>query len=157
VFELLRNRGGKGGTLEQTAVETSPLQVRQIVEHLHACYEVWPEWAMVNDRRVQVGFELDLCANAGRPGGGPDVEVYDELKQIAAFVLPHDPGDAEFDVLPFDSSFHESARRGFRPEIVLALRILHRHGFDQPVDPCEEGCLRQIEGALTQLGIHRAH
>jgi hypothetical protein len=79
------------------------------------------------------------------------------LKQIAMSVLPHDEGEAEFDVLPFDNSIHESARRNFRPEIILAVRILHKHGYGQPVDNCEERCLRQIEGTLSQLGLGRVN
>jgi hypothetical protein len=72
-------------------------------------------------------------------------------------VLPHNPGETEFDVLPFDNSLHENVRRNFRPEIVLAFRILHKRGFDKPVDNCEKDCLRQIESKLRQLGFRRAN
>jgi hypothetical protein len=126
-----------------------------MVERRQACYEVWPDWALVEGRKVQVGFEVDLCADAEGLGGEPCVGIYEELKQIATAVLPRDAGEAEFDVLPFDNSFHESPRRSFRPEIVLALRILHRRGFDRPLDDCEKQCLRQIEATLKQLGLTR--
>ena len=137
------------------APETIPTELRHIVAHRQACYEVWPDWAMVNGRRIQVGFELDLCASVSRPGDGPCVEIYQELKRIAGFVLPHDPDEVELEVAPFDNSTHESSRRNFHPEIVLAVRILHKRAFEQPVDACEERCLRQIESALQQLGIRR--
>jgi hypothetical protein len=71
------------------------------------------------------------------------------------FVLANDP-EVQFEVLSFDNSLHESPLRNFRPEVVLALRILHKHGFERPVDDCEERCLRQIENALKQLGMRRA-
>ena len=128
-----------------------------MAEHRQACYEVWPDWALVGGGRVQIGFELDLCANVERPGEGPCVEIYEELKQVAMAVLPQDVGETEFDVLPFDNSLHENARRSFRPEIVLAFRILHKHGFDKPADDYQKRCLRQIENALKQLGLRRAN
>ena len=143
--------------MERPDVETAPSQLRQTVERHQACYVVWPDWALVEGRRVQIGFELDLCANVERPGEGPCVEIYEELKQIAMSVLPHNPGETEFDVLPFDNSLHENVRRNFRPEIVLAFRILHKRGFDKPVDNCEKDCLRQIESKLRQLGFRRAN
>jgi hypothetical protein len=136
--------------------QTIPPQLRQIIDSHQACYEVWPDWALVNGRRVQVGFEVDLCATVAQPGDGPSVETYLELQQVAMFVLPHDPDEVEIDVMPFDNSLHESSWRNFRPETVLALRILHKHGFEQPVDDSEERCLRLIENALQQLGIRRA-
>jgi hypothetical protein len=72
-------------------------------------------------------------------------------------VLPQDVGETEFDVLPFDNSLHENVRRNFRPEIVLAFRILHKHGFDKPADDYQKRCLRHIENALKQLGLRRAN
>ena len=135
----------------------TPFQLRQVVERRQACYEVWPDWALVGGRKVQVGFEVDLCADAEKFGDRPCVGIYEELKQVAMAVLPQDAGEASFDVLPFDNAFHENLRRGFRPEIVLALRILHKRGFEQPLDDCEKRCLRQIESMLKELGLKRAN
>lgn len=35
------------------------------------------------------------------------------------------------------------------------IKILHRHGFDQPVDACEVRCLRDLEQRLVELGAQK--
>jgi len=128
------------------------------------CYEVWPDWAVVEGVRVQVGFEVDLCATCGDQDaamtGGYErwVETFEDLKALAKSALPAQEGsEAGFEVLPYDNSIHESPQRGFRPEVDLAIRIVHKHRFEQPVDDCESHCLAQVESRLKELGIRRAH
>lgn len=129
----------------------------------HVCYEVWPHYASVDGLKVQVGFNVELCAAQGShaehltPCGRPSLETFDDLRQIARYILPENGNDAEFEILPYDHGVHESPKRGFRPEVVLSLQILHRHGFNQPVDPCEERCLRQMENRLKQLAVRKAN
>jgi hypothetical protein len=33
------------------------------------------------------------------------------------------------------------------------MTILHRHGFDEPVDECEERCLKEMRSKLAELGV----
>jgi hypothetical protein len=126
----------------------------ELIQHHQICYEVWPEWAMVDGRRVQIGFEVDLCAAARDE---PDPSQFEQLKELAASVLTGDQSTTDFEILPFDNSVHESPRRGFRPEVVLGVQILHKHGSEQPVDDCEQQCLRDLEHRLRKLGIPRAN
>ena len=57
-----------------------------------------------------------------------------------------------YDIPPFDASLRESAKGGAF-EVVVAIRIEHRHGFFDPVDPCEERCLKEMCEKLTELGV----
>ena len=118
------------------------------------CYEVWPDWAITDDKRVQVGFELDLCGTCESAMGAAR---FDELRHIAESVAQADSPDVTTELSPYDSSIHQSSRRQFRPEVVLSIRILHRKGFDRPVDDAEEDCLQRVESRLKRLGIPRSH
>ena len=67
----------------------SPLtanDLKEIVQKYRVCYEVWPEWAIVAEKRLKIGF--------------------DRFLHIA-------PGP-----------------RHRRNDVVLTIRILHRHEFD---------------------------
>jgi hypothetical protein len=55
-----------------------------------------------------------------------------------------------------DNALRETPKRRFRLEVVLGIRILHRHGFDQPVDECEEVCLKEMRQKLKELGVHES-
>jgi len=37
----------------------------------------------------------------------------------------------------------------------LTLKILHRQGFNDPIDEYEERCLKEMEDTLTALGVRR--
>ncbi len=136
--------------------------LKPVEEARQVCYEVWPDWAHVQGRRVQVGFEVDLCATceARAPAGAREyerwVDTFDGLKHLAKSIMPPDCGEVEFELLPYDNAVHESLRRGFRPEVVLAIRIVRRCQL-APVNGCEERCLRQVENRLKELGIPRAN
>src|SRR5215472_9504718 len=124
--------------------------LEELIQHHQICYEVWPQWAMVEGRKVQVGFEVDLCAATRNE---PDPGQFENLKELAASILPRDQSTTGFEILPFDNSIHESPRRHFRPEVVLGVQIVHKHGSEQPVDDCEQQCLHDLEGRLRKLGI----
>ena len=40
-----------------------------------------------------------------------------------------------------------------RSEVSLNIKIIHRHGFDQPVDDCEQMCLKEMRRKLAELGV----
>ena len=125
-----RGRGASQGAKS----EITAAQLRQMAEDRRACYEVWPDWALVGNRRIQVGFEVDLCAEAEGFADGPCVAIYEELKQIARAALPAGCGRRGVRRVTVRHSLHESMCRGFRREIILALHILHRRGLGQPLD-----------------------
>ena len=45
-----------------------------------------------------------------------------------------------------------SRQRADRPDVRLTIQILHRDHWDQPIDECEERCLKDMEQALRELG-----
>jgi hypothetical protein len=134
-------------------------QLKQLVRKHKVCYEVWPEYLMVQGQCATVGFHLDLSGTHADHEGGVSPgchecqQVYDDLKPIATWILPNEERDSYYDIRPFDRSIYYAPTRKFRKEVTLSIKILHRHGFDQPVDKCEEICLKEMKSKLAELGI----
>lgn len=135
-----------------------------IVRKHAACYEVWPEWSLDGGRRVKVGFELQLCGTNARcaahetfhhvPGCHSCRQTYEDLKEVAEWMLPNERRASRYEIQTFDRALHIAPRgRGARSEVVLTVKILHRHGFNDPVDACEELCLREMRRKLADLGM----
>jgi len=130
-----------------------------LVEKHGVCYEVWPIVQLVNSRQVKVGFELQLCGvnEDGAchlcPGCPRCKATFADLREIAESVLPRQGGAVRCEVRSYDVALHGSRKRGFRPEVILCIAILHRAGFDQPIDSSEESCLKQMCGRLSELGV----
>jgi hypothetical protein len=139
--------------------------LREIARRHQVCYEVWPEWSIAEGRKIQIGFELQLCgANAHTIEDGPDHPVpgcercfstYGELRQIAEWILPREERPSRYEIGYFDRALHIApGKRRSRNEVVLPIRILHRHEFNRAVDECEDRCLREMRGKLVQLGVY---
>ena len=47
----------------------------------------------------------------------------------------------------------EQELRRIADEVALSVRLVHREGYEQPVDSCEERCLKEIVARLRELGI----
>ena len=153
--------------------EAASTQVNEesLVKHLleiarrhQVCYEVWPERSVSEGRAIRIGFELQLCgANCQMsdesgahdvPGCEHCVSTYDELHQIAEWILPREYRPTRYEISGFDRSLHVAPKkRKSRSEVVLTIHILHRHNFNREVDDCEDLCLREMRGKLGQLGI----
>ena len=128
------------------------------VKRYQVCSEVWPEYLMVDGKERQVGFELELT---GTPEPGTDHvgpgcpacrRVYAALHAVADWILPKEERPSRYEVGPYEQALRYSAVRGSRPDVTLSLKILHRRGFDQPVDQCEVRCLEEMNQRLKQLG-----
>ena len=142
-------------------------RLRALVGRHRVCYETWPESLMVNGQHVKVGFLLELNGIHGhdgdhiRPGCEHCQRTYEDLRQIAEWIMPKEERASYYDVEPFDRALRQTPKRKFRQEVVLGMRILHRHGFDQPIDECEKRCLKEMQQKLAELGVHegewRAH
>jgi hypothetical protein len=129
-----------------------------LVQRYRVCWEVWPEYLMVGGKQQQVGFELELSGTL-EPGTGyvsPGCPVcrhiYNALLAIADCILPKEERPSRYEIEPYEQALRYSAVRGSRPDVTLSLKILHRRGFDQPVDPCEVRCLDEMKQRLKQLG-----
>lgn len=137
-------------------------RLRELVEQHQVCYEVWPELLAVKDKTLKVGFLLELNGTHGHdahadqilPGCEHCHSTFEDLRQIAEWIMPKEERASYYDIQPFDNALRETPKRRFRSEVVLGMRILHRHGFDQPVDECEEVCLKEMRQKLKELGVH---
>lgn len=136
-------------------------RVKELSQKHRVCYEVWPETLMVNGQRVKVGFELELYGTHEHgetrllPGCRKCVETFRDLRQIAGWIIPKEDRDSYYDIEPFDHAIHEMLSHNFKPEVVLKIKILHKHGFDKPVDSCEERCLKEMREKLAELGVRQ--
>ena len=134
-------------------------QLKDLVEMHQVCYEIWPELLIVEGQQVKVGFDLELVGthehgtSTMSPGCPRCIRTFDDLRQIAEWIMPKEERPSRYEIEPFDRALHESAQRKFVPEVVLSMKILHRHGFDQQVDACEERCLKEMRGKLAELGV----
>jgi hypothetical protein len=134
-------------------------RLKDIVEMHQVCYEVWPELLIVKGQQLKVGFDLELVGthehgtSTFSPGCPRCLRTFEDLRQIAEWIMPKEERPSRYEIEPYDRALHESAQRKFVPEVVLRMTILHRHGFDQPVDECEERCLKEMRGKLSELGV----
>ena len=134
------------------------------LEH-QLCYEVWPERSLLEGRKIQIGFELQLCgvnshvaegdsSNHPVPGCSHCLRTYDELRQIAEWILPKEVRPSRYEIAAFDRAMHIGPhKRKNRNEVVVTIHIMHRHDFNRPVDDCEDRCLKEMRGNLAQLGV----
>lgn len=136
---------------------------REIVRSHQVCYEVWPEWSTKDGRKIQIGFELQVCGvneHAGQTGNHPVpgcphcFHTYGELRQIAEWVLPVEERPSRYEIHGFDRALHQApSKRQRRSEVVVTIVIMHRSDFNRPVDDCESLCLKEMRQRLSQLGI----
>jgi hypothetical protein len=139
--------------------------IRQWVEQHHAYYEVSPYYIVVEERhgsrsvstrRIQGGFDVDICATtAGNELAppGPDYELgYADLHEIFAG-SHHTPDSSGIEVIPFYASVFLEARNNFQPQTMVRLRVSHLRGLDQPAGPAEGRLLGDIERQLQNLGM----
>ena len=139
-------------------------KIEELVGQHKVCWEVVPEYHMnQKGERVQIGFELDLIGTHYHPEQSPIpgckecVNVYEDLKQIAQCIMPKEERDSVYEIRSFDVSIHQAPLRKFRKDITLAIKILHREGFDRPKDACEVECLKEMEKKLKDLGAHQGY
>ena len=130
----------------------------ELVSRFRVCWEVWPEYAYVEQERRQVGFVLELYGThepgVEHPEAGCDecLRVFTALQTIAEGVLPQEHRPSRYDMGAYDQSIHYAPKRATRPDVVLPIKIIHREGFERPVDECERLCLKEIEQRLRELG-----
>jgi hypothetical protein len=138
--------------------------LKAIAQKHDVCYEVWPEWSFVGNERVKIGFVLELYgANEhedGRkgchmsPGCRICRETFEELKKIAEWIMPQEERISRYEIEPFNRMLHIAPKqRKLRSEVVLTVKILHRHEINQPVDECEQMCLKEMRDKLAELGV----
>jgi hypothetical protein len=143
-----------------TGIESAPTRLKDMAERFRVCWEVWPEEIFTVSKR-QIGYALELIGTheAGvehpQPGCEHCRHVFEALREIAEWVLPRETRPSIYEIGPFDQSLRYSPARRNRPDVILTVKILHREGFDRPVDECEDRCLKEMEQRLRELGASR--
>ena len=132
-------------------------ELKDIIRKHTVRYEVWPHFEISEAKRVIVGFDLELYgthdhgATSLSPGCHLCTETYSDLHRVAEWILPKEQRPSQYEIPPFDQSLHASAGGPF--EVVVQIRIEHRHGFFDQVDACEERCLNEMREKLAELGV----
>ena len=135
-------------------------QLKKLVQKHQICYEVWPENLAKNGQIVKVGFDLELDGVHEHPGSevAPGCrhcqEVFKDLQRIADWIMPKEERPTTYEIQRFDHALHFAPRRKLRREVSLTIKIIHRHGYDQPVDDCEQMCLKEMRQKLAEIGVH---
>ncbi len=133
-------------------------EMRQLVERYRVCWEVWPESICADGKRRQTGFQLELYGTHDAmtehplPGCPACQRLYAALRTIAEWILPEEKRPSTYEIGAFDQSLRYSPARHNRPDVTLRIRILHREGFESPVDSCEVRCLTEMQERLRELG-----
>lgn len=145
------------------AVEHTPSFLGELVQRFRVCWEVWPECLMVGREKRQVGFALELSGahEHGVACEGPGCQhcqsVFNALLVLAVYILPRGRRPSTYKIEPYDQALHSSPAAPHRRAITLTVKILHRDGFDSPVDACEVRCLEDMKQRLRELGAPQAH
>ncbi|HKZ78259.1 MAG TPA: hypothetical protein VJ124_08035 [Pyrinomonadaceae bacterium] len=138
-------------------------RLRDIARNHQVCYEVWPERSVEHGSKIQIGFELQLCgtnshvaAKGEQPVPGCEYcqSTYEDLREVAEWILPQDERPSRYEIGGFDRALHVApGSRHSRREVVVPIHIMHRTEFNREVDECENRCLKEMRGRLNQLGI----
>jgi len=144
--------------LETPRNGNEPANLAELVQRFRVCWKAWPEYTYVRGERRQIGYELELAGTHEQgachlePGCDQCQQTYVALRRIAEHLLPRDDRASTYEIEPFDQAIYFRGLHSNRPDVMLTVKIFHRHGYDRPVDNCEERCLREMEQRLRELG-----
>ncbi len=135
-----------------------PPDLADLARKHHVHFEVAPEVLYRATDRLKVGFEVRLSAVHARgahalPGCPKCRDLADDLRRIAEWVVPPEDRPTRYEIEPFHPALYESRVVPGADEVAIAIRLVHRDGYDQPIDACEERCLKEIRERLRTLGI----
>jgi hypothetical protein len=139
-----------------TSSATKKNELAQLVQRYQVCWEVWPEYLTVGHTMSQVGFELELSGSDKRIEFNPTCpecsQIRWALEAIASWILDQKDVALTLELDYREQSISYSGARGNRPDVTLAIRILHRTGLSDPVDVHEIHYLEKMKTQLRQLG-----
>jgi len=108
-----------------------------------------------------VGFELEPSGSDKGIEFNPTCpecsQIRWALEAIASWIRDQKDVDLTIELSHREQSISYSAARENRPDVTLAIRILHRTGFNAPVDRCEISYLERMKIRLRQLGVCERH
>lgn len=139
-----------------TSPELEDLEEIARTRHVH--FDVEPEVTFRGSERVKVGFQVRLWAVHQKgaralPGCPKCWDLVEDLRRIAEHVVPAEERPTRAELAPFRPALYDSRVVPEADEVSVTIRLIHRDGYDRPVDPCEERCLGEIRARLRALGI----
>ena len=135
-------------------------ELKEMAERFRVCWEVWPEYRYVNDEKRQIGFSLELYGTHEprvehpSPGCPECFPVFEALKSIAREILPREERPSTYEIGIYDAELHYTSKRANRPDVMVPIKILHREGFELPLDECEVRCLNEMKQRLRDIGAY---
>ncbi len=145
--------------------------VREILARHHARYEVRPYYTVQQHftvgapavaKRVQTGFDVDLYGTLLKNEHLPIYQIegapmiLDYFEQVTHDIQLRIGQHCTVEVITYENSLVLDAKRNFRSEAMLRIRIGHSRGMDQAGGPPEEHALRAIRQVLRELGVREA-
>lgn len=112
---------------------------------------------------VRVGMSLALVGTDEEGTQASDERsqqiVSDKLEELAEWLVPTNYPNVEFEIRRHDTEtfFLPGDLSTKRKNYVVGIRILHKEGFDQPVDKFQTQILKELESRLKDLGCPRDH
>lgn len=121
-------------------------------------YDVEPKIVIRGSERMKVGFQVRLWAIHSKgaralPGCPKCWSLLEDLRRIAEDIAPTDERPSRTEVAPFRSALYDSRVVPGADEVSVTICLIHRDGYDRPIDACEERCLKGIRARLRILGI----
>ena len=142
----------------QAVLETDLSRLKELVKRFRVCWEVWPEYIVVEHQKRQIGFVLEICGTHEpgiehpTPGCEHCQRVFAGLQEISMHIMPREQRPSVYEVQAYDHALRYAPKRRNRADVILALNIRHRTGFERPVDECEVRCLTEMKQRLRELG-----
>lgn len=133
-------------------------ELARIAQARQVHFDVEPEIVIRGSERVRVGFQVNLWAvhvkgARAMPGCPKCWELLEDLRRIAEDVVPTGERPSRTELVPFRPALYESGVVPGADEVTVTIRLIHREGYERPVDACEERCLKEIRARLRALGI----
>jgi hypothetical protein len=138
--------------------EETIVRLKSLVKFFQVRWQVWPEYAYVNNKRRQVGYELELAGTDpswgqyATPGNKKCEIVFEALRQIADWIIPSQK-DLVVEVEPHENAIIYWSRHRNRPDVMLHIQILHRGHWDDWVDKSQDRALAEMIARLNELGV----
>ena len=134
------------------------VELSEIARTRQIHFDVEPEIVLRGSERVKVGFQVHLWGVHPKgaralPGCPKCWDLLEDLRRIAEEVVPSDDRPSRTELEPFRRALYESRVVPGADEVAMTIRLIHREGYDRPVDACEERCLKEIRTRLRALGV----
>jgi hypothetical protein len=154
---MLEEHRNKSGTPDLEPGDSAGIKV--LVQRFRVCREVYPLQILATEGIRKIGFDLELCGTPEcgtehiSPGCQHCQRVETALQEIADWIMQRESPSCTHIVSSDGASLSYAQMRANRPDVVVRVFMAHRHEWDKPIDECLERCLKDIEQALTELGV----